>query len=195
MKWHYFLALFLCGCSGLKATYLEPISAGTVIDRSLYSVSVPQDSTDSYWSDAKWERYSEDGKANNLILRKPVGSVSSYAVHIEVTESLTNVSTIDDLTKRVASDREYMEFALSTHMQEFPQTQRFLRCIKPAIRIDAAPERPHGFFWHKLACTDTKTHHYYELNISYMTTRKGDTPPEALERLAEHFFKSFTVKD
>lgn len=189
----YFITILMCGCSSLKATYLEKVSAGTLINRSLYLVSVPQQSPEDK---RKWERYSKDGKSDDLILKSSEGMVlPSYAATIQVTKKLIGVFTVKDLKRHAAKDQNYMKFATSKEMQEIEKSQEFLLCIKPAFHLDAAPERPVGFFWHRMACIDSKTHNYYEINLSYMTKRNGSTPPENLEILAESFFASFSVKD
>ena len=186
---HAFVAIIIlvCGCTSTHYTYLETIRVGTVIDRSLYSVAVPQSvSTDG----RVWERYSRDGVPEDLVLKYSEGYIlPSYAASITVKREFTRLATIEDLKNYVRDKLKH------TNPAGLPITQSHLLCVKPEPRMDAGPSKPEALFGHMIACIDTKTRHYYELNISYMTKRKGNIPPSDLAEMAEQFFCSFSVKD
>jgi hypothetical protein len=179
------VALLLSGCAAEQYTYLEPIRSETIIQRSLYAVAVP---ASSVMDTREWERFAKNGKPDDLVLKYSEGLVlPSYAASIEVKRQVQKVGNMNELKSYVAKDPEYRN-ALEFHK---PQSQ--LLCVRPAVFIDAAPEKVHGFFQHALLCIDSKTHNYYQLKVSYMTTRKGNVPPDELARMADHFFASFRV--
>lgn len=185
---HFYLAIafLVAGCATEQYTYLELIQSGTIIHRSLYSVEVPLSSAQDT---RRWERYVRNDKPDDLVLKYSEGIVlPSYAISIEVKRQVQGISNLTDLKRYVAKNYDYI------NPTEFSTSQQQLLCLRPATRIDAAPDRPRGFFAHTLLCIDTKTRNYYDLKVSYMTTRKGDVPPDALVSMADHFFKSFRVE-
>src|SRR5512139_1949603 len=186
MKPSYFaIALLVSGCASEKYTYLEPIQSGTILHRSLYSAAVPLSSTKNT---RKWDRYSRNDKSDDLVLKYSEGyPLPSYAASIEVKRQV-QISSLSELQRYVANP-EYI------NPMEFKMPQPQLLCVRPAVWIDAAPERPVGYFVHVLLCIDTKNHNYYDLKVSYMTRRKGNVPPDDLSSMADYFFESFQVEN
>ncbi|HEY0664307.1 MAG TPA: hypothetical protein VGD18_06845 [Thiobacillaceae bacterium] len=179
-------AFLLSGCATHQYAYLDLIQSGTAIEGSLYSAEVPRASPDDT---RQWERYRRDGKPGDLVLKHSEGTVlPSYAASIEVRKRVAAIGSLDDLKKHVARYPEY------PHPAEFPTSQPGLLCVRPAVWIDAAPEKPNGFFAHTLLCVDAETDLSYDLKVSYMTARKGEDPPDDLAGLADHFFERFRVK-
>lgn len=186
MKLPYLVIAFLIsGCSAEEYTYLEPIQSGTTIHRAIYSVEVPKSSPKDK---RQWERYARNGKPDDLVLKHSEGLVlPSYAASIEVKRQVHEVGNLSELKSYAAKNPEYIS------PTEFSRSQPQLLCVRPAVWIDAAPEKPRGFFAHTLLCIDFKSHNYYDLKISYMTTRQGNVPPDDLASMADHFFESFQV--